>query len=992
MTLNAANNNERETEAIFVRIVHTFPSRLRCGLARRERGACGRTPRPMPRDTGGCSGARIALERSDKEQFMGVVNDYDPVETQEWIDSLRAVVRYAGPERAQYLLAKVREEAQVSGAMPPFLATTPYVNTIPPERQAASPGNRDIEHRIRSAIRWNAVAIILRANKESSELGGHIASFQSSALLYDVGFNHFWRAATPEHAGDLIYVQGHVSPGIYARAFIEGRLTEQQLLNFRQETERNGIPSYPHPWLMPDFWQFPTVSMGLGPLMSIYQARFLKYLGGRGMAKTDGRKVWAFLGDGECDEPESLGAISLAGRERLDNLIFVINCNLQRLDGPVRGNGKIIQELEGIFRGAGWNVIKVIWGSGWDKLLAKDTQGLLRRRMEECVDGEYQDFKSKNGAYVREHFFGKYPELKAMVADMTDDEVWHLNRGGHDPLKVYAAYAQAVAHEDQPTVILAKTVKGFGMGESGEGQMIAHQAKKMTQDSLKQFRDRFQIPVPDDKLADLPFLSFPEGSEERRYIDEHRKALGGYLPQRRMKSKPLAPPPLATFERLLQSSGEREISTTMAMVQMLGMLVRDKTIGKHIVPIVPDESRTFGMEGMFRQLGIYSAVGQLYKPQDIDQLMYYREDKSGQVLQEGINEAGAMSSWIAAATSYSTNDLPMIPFYIYYSMFGLQRVGDLAWAAGDMRCRGFLLGGTAGRTTLNGEGLQHEDGHSHILASTIPNCVSYDPTFAYEVVVIVREGIRRMYEQQQDRLLLHHADERELRAPGDAAGCGGGHRQGHVPAARRRHGEGRARAADGQRHDPARSDRGRGPAAQRLGRRVGHLERDELQRASTRRHERRALEPAASGRAAAQELRRVAARRSRGPGDRVDRLHARLRRPDPPARAAPLRDARHRRLRPQRLSRQAAAILRGRPLSRRRRRVEGARRRRRGEAAARRRRRSRNTGSTPSVPIPGRCDRGDAAAGERDGSDRSEGARHRRLQGRAGDRGHGQAR
>ncbi len=681
---------------------------------------------------------------------MGVVNDHDPVETQEWIDSLRAVVRYAGPERAQHLLAKVREEAQLSGAMPPFLATTPYVNTIPPERQAASPGSRDIEHRIRSAIRWNAVAIILRANKESSELGGHIASFQSSALLYDVGFNHFWRAATPERAGDLIYVQGHVSPGIYARAFIEGRLTEQQLLNFRQETERNGIPSYPHPWLMPDFWQFPTVSMGLGPLMSIYQARFLKYLGGRGMAKTDGRKVWAFLGDGECDEPESLGAISLAGRERLDNLIFVINCNLQRLDGPVRGNGKIIQELEGIFRGAGWNVIKVIWGSGWDKLLAKDTKGLLRRRMEECVDGEYQDFKSKNGAYVREHFFGKYPELKAMVADMTDDEVWHLNRGGHDPLKVYAAYAQAVAHEDQPTVILAKTVKGFGMGESGEGQMIAHQAKKMTQDSLKQFRDRFQIPVPDEKLADLPFLSFDEDSEERRYIDEHRKALGGYLPQRRMKSKPLAPPPLATFERLLQSSGEREISTTMAMVQMLGMLVRDKTIGKHIVPIVPDESRTFGMEGMFRQLGIYSAVGQLYKPQDIDQLMYYREDKSGQVLQEGINEAGAMSSWIAASTSYSTSDLPMIPFYIYYSMFGLQRVGDLAWAAGDMRCRGFLLGGTAGRTTLNGEGLQHEDGHSHILASTIPNCVSYDPTFAYEVVIIVREGIRRMYEQQQD--------------------------------------------------------------------------------------------------------------------------------------------------------------------------------------------------------------------------------------------------
>jgi pyruvate dehydrogenase E1 component len=681
---------------------------------------------------------------------MGIVNDYDPGETQEWIDSLRAVVRYAGPERAQFLLSKVREEAQASGAMPPFLATTPYVNTIPPERQQPSPGNRDIEHRIRSAVRWNAVAIILRANKESSELGGHIASFQSSALLYDVGFNHFWRAPSPEHGGDLIYVQGHVSPGIYARAFVEGRLTEQQLVNFRQEADGDGIPSYPHPWLMPDFWQFPTVSMGLGPLMAIYQARFLKYLGGRGMADTGARKVWAFVGDGECDEPESLGAISLAGRERLDNLIFVVNCNLQRLDGPVRGNGKIIQELEGVFRGAGWNVIKVIWGSAWDPLLAKDTTGLLRRRMEECVDGEYQDFKSKNGAYVREHFFGKYPELKAMVADMTDDQIWHLNRGGHDPLKVYAAFHAAVNHRDQPTVILAKTIKGYGMGESGEGQMIAHQAKKMTQDSLKQFRDRFEIPVPDGRLADLPFLSFDKDSEEQRYVESHRDALGGYLPQRRRKSKSLAAPPLSTFQRLLQSSGEREISTTMALVQMLGMLVRDKTIGRHVVPIVPDESRTFGMEGMFRQLGIYSAVGQLYRPQDIDQLMYYREDKSGQVLQEGINEAGGMSSWMAAATSYSTNDLPMIPFYIYYSMFGFQRFGDLAWAAGDMRCRGFLLGGTAGRTTLNGEGLQHEDGHSHVLASTIPNCISYDPTFAYEVVVIVREGIRRMYEEQQD--------------------------------------------------------------------------------------------------------------------------------------------------------------------------------------------------------------------------------------------------
>ena len=680
---------------------------------------------------------------------MGILSDHDPVETQEWVDSLRAVLQHAGPERARYLLGMLRDEALRTGTMPPFLATTPYRNTITPENEEKSPGNRELEHKIRSAIRWNAVAIILRANKESSELGGHIASFQSSALLYDIGFGHFWHAPTDQHGGDLIYVQGHVSPGIYARAFVEGRLTEQQLLGYRQESEGKGIPSYPHPWLMPDFWQFPTVSMGLGPLMAIYQARFLKYLEGRGMARTDNRKVWAFLGDGECDEPESLGAISLGGREKLDNLIFVINCNLQRLDGPVRGNGKIIQELEGVFRGAGWNVIKVVWGSGWDKLFAKDKQGLLLKRMEECVDGQYQDFKSKDGAYVREHFFNS-PELKALVADLNDEQVWKLSRGGHDPFKVYAAYAAAVKHKGQPTVILAKTVKGYGMGESGEGQMISHQAKKMTLDALKQFRDRFDIPMPDDKIAQMPFITLANGSPELQYLHERRAALGGYLPQRRRQSASLPAPPLATFDRLLQSSGEREISTTMAFVQMLGTLVRDKTIGKFIVPIVPDESRTFGMEGLFRQLGIYSSVGQLYKPQDADQLMYYREDKSGQVLQEGINEAGAMSSWISAATSYSTNNLPMIPFYIYYSMFGLQRVGDLAWLAGDMRARGFLLGGTAGRTTLNGEGLQHEDGHSHILASTIPNCVSYDPTFAYEVVVIVRDGIRRMYEEQED--------------------------------------------------------------------------------------------------------------------------------------------------------------------------------------------------------------------------------------------------
>ena len=681
---------------------------------------------------------------------MDIRQDIDPSETQDWIDSLKAVLQHRGPERAHYIMERLVDEARRGGAYLPYSMTTAYVNTIPVEKEAKAPGDPKIEEAIRAAIRWNAVAIILRANKESSELGGHISSFASATTLYDVGYEHFFHAPTESHGGDLLYIQGHSAPGIYARAFLLGRLTEDQLDHYRQETGGKGLSSYPHPWLMPDFWQFPTVSMGLGPLMAIYQARFLKYLEGRGLAHTEGRKVWAFLGDGECDEPESLGSISLAGREHLDNLIFVINCNLQRLDGPVRGNGKIIQELESVFRGAGWNVIKVVWGSGWDKLLAQDKNGILLKRMEECVDGEYQDFKSKDGAYVREHFFGKYPELKAMVADMTDDEIWGLERGGHDPQKVFAAYAAAMKHKGQPTLILPKTVKGFGMGESGEGQMIAHQAKKMTQDSIRQFRDRFNIPITDEQLPEMPYLTFPEGSAEKKYLHERRAALGGYLPSRRRKSASLEIPPLSTFERLLKSSEAREISTTMAFVQMLNMLVKDKTIGKHIVPIVPDESRTFGMEGMFRALGIFSQVGQLYKPQDADQLMYYREDKAGQVLQEGINEPGAMSSWIAAATSYSSNNVPMIPFYIYYSMFGLQRVGDLAWAAGDMRARGFLMGGTAGRTTLNGEGLQHEDGHSHVLASTIPNCVSYDPTFAYEVVVIVRDGMRRMYQEQED--------------------------------------------------------------------------------------------------------------------------------------------------------------------------------------------------------------------------------------------------
>jgi pyruvate dehydrogenase E1 component len=676
--------------------------------------------------------------------------DIDPEETREWLDALDAVIDAEGVDRGHYLLENLLTKARSRGAFLPYNANTPYLNTIPVELEPRSPGNREIERRIRSIIRWNAVAIILRANATSSELGGHIASFQSIATLYDVGFGHFWRAPTADRAGDLIYLQGHSSPGIYARAFLEGRLTEKDLLKFRQESDGHGLSSYPHPWLMPQFWEFSTVSMGLGPLMAIYQARFMKYLQGRGLADIGDRKVWAFVGDGEMDEPESLGAISMAAREKLDNLIFVVNCNLQRLDGPVRGNGKIIQELEASFRGSGWNVIKVIWGANWDALLARDKTGLLRKRMEECVDGEYQAFKANNGAYVRREFFGKYPELLEMVSGMTDDEIWQLRRGGHDPVKIYAAYAAAVAHQGQPTVILAKTVKGYGMGESGEGMNIAHQAKHMTLPALKAFRDRYKIPISDEKLLEAPFFRPAEDSEEIQYLKKSREALGGVIPQRRRTSTALEIPPLSTFDSQLKGTEDREISTTMAFVRILAALLRDKNLGQRIVPIVPDESRTFGMEGMFRQLGIFSQVGQLYKPVDAGQLMFYREHQQGQILQEGINEAGAMSSWIAAATSYSSHHLPMIPFYIFYSMFGFQRVGDLAWAAADMRCRGFLLGGTSGRTTLNGEGLQHADGHSHILASAIPNCAAYDPTFSYEVAVIIHEGLRRMFQEQED--------------------------------------------------------------------------------------------------------------------------------------------------------------------------------------------------------------------------------------------------
>ena len=678
------------------------------------------------------------------------VTDVDPQETREWIEALDSVMAQEGVERAHYLLEQLIAKARKSGAYLPYSANTAYLNTIPPSREERSPGDPGMEWRIRSLIRWNALAMVIRANRMSSELGGHIASFASSATLYDVGFNHFFRSATEEQGGDLIFIQGHSAPGVYARAFLYGQITEDQIGKFRQEVEGDGLSSYPHPWLMPDFWQFPTVSMGLGSLMAIYQARFMRYLEHRELIPPSDRKVWAFMGDGEMDEPESLGSIGLAAREKLDNLIFVVNCNLQRLDGPVRGNGKIIQELEAEFRGAGWNVIKVIWGSYWDPLIARDTEGKLLKVMEETVDGEYQAYKANDGAYVREKFFGKHPELKALVANMSDEDIWRLNRGGHDPHKVFAAYAAAVKHQGQPTVILAKTVKGYGMGEAGEGQNITHQQKKMGEDALKAFRQRFNIPVSDEDVANAAFYKPDDDSPELKYMHRQREKLGGFLLQKGPRAAVLDLPDITIHEKLLTGTGKREISTTMAFVRILNTLTKDKNIGKYIVPIVPDEARTFGMEGMFRQLGIYSSVGQLYEPVDIDHVMYYREDIKGQILEEGITEAGAFSSWIAAATAYKHHGVQMIPFYIFYSMFGFQRVGDLAWAAGDLRSRGFLIGGTAGRTTLAGEGLQHQDGHSHLLSSTIPNCISYDPTYSYELAVIIHDGLRRMQENNED--------------------------------------------------------------------------------------------------------------------------------------------------------------------------------------------------------------------------------------------------
>jgi len=691
------------------------------------------------------------------DSFLGAAaNDADAQETREWLDALSAVIGAEGGERAHFLLETLIDHARQAGVDVPFSANTAYVNTIPTDQEERTPGNVEIEERLRAWMRWNAMAMVVKANRlhpaDGGDLGGHISSFASLATMFGTGFNHFWHAESEGHGGDLLYIQGHSSPGVYARAFMEGRISEEQLLNFRQEVDGKGISSYPHPKLMPEFWQFPTVSMGLGPLMAIYQARFLKYLHARGIANTENRKVWVFCGDGEMDEPESLGAIGLAAREKLDNLIFVINCNLQRLDGPVRGNGKIIQELESEFRGSGWNVIKLIWGSYWDPLLARDKDEILRKVMMDTVDGDYQAMKANDGAFVRKNFFGRHPKLLEMVAKMSDEDIWRLNRGGHDPQKVYAAFHRAANHKGQPTVLLVKTVKGFGMGKSGEGKNTAHQTKKLVDEDVRAFRDRFNIPIPDDKLADIPFFKPADDTPEMKYLHEKRKALGGYLPHRRVKAdEKLVVPPLDTFKAVLDATAEgREISTTQAFVRFLTQLLRDKELGPRAVPILVDEARTFGMEGLFRQIGIYNPAGQQYTPVDKDQVMYYKEDKAGQVLQEGINEPGGMSSWIAAATSYSTNNRIMVPFYVYYSMFGFQRVGDLAWAAGDMQARGFLLGGTSGRTTLNGEGLQHEDGHSHILAGTIPNCISYDPTFAHEVGVILHHGLTRMVEKQDN--------------------------------------------------------------------------------------------------------------------------------------------------------------------------------------------------------------------------------------------------
>lgn len=677
--------------------------------------------------------------------------EIDELETSEWLYSLDYVFEHGGSERVRELLQQLQIRAHKAGVQIPFTANTPYINTIPREKQPPFPGNREIERRIKSLIRWNAMAMVVNANKMEEGIGGHISTYASAATLYEIGFNHFFRGKGEGYDGDQIYFQGHASPGFYARAFLEGRISKEQLQNFRREfAQGGGLSSYPHPWLMPEFWEFPTVSMGLGPIMAIYQARFNRYLEDRGLKKNTGNKVWAFLGDGETDEPETLGAITLASREQLDNLIFVINCNLQRLDGPVRGNGKIIQELEAAFRGAGWNVIKVIWGDDWDPLLEKDKDGKLIKRMGEVVDGQYQKYTVEGGAYIREHFFGVDDELKEMVANMSDEELKKMKRGGHDPEKVYTAYSAAVNHKGSPTVILAKTIKGYGLGESGEGKNITHQQKKLNEDEMKEFRARFGIPISDEQIVNDPFYRPDEDSAEIKYLTERRKALGGFVPSRKTNLKPIKTPDESLFEEFYKGTEGREVSTTMVFVRILAKLLKDPEIGKNIVPIVPDEARTFGMESLFRQIGIYAHAGQLYEPVDADSLLYYKEIKNGQILEEGITEAGSMASFIAAGTAYATHGINMIPFFIYYSMFGFQRFGDLAWAAGDIGAKGFLLGGTSGRTTLNGEGLQHQDGHSHLLNYAIPNVVSYDPAFAFELAVIIRDGIKRMFEDQEN--------------------------------------------------------------------------------------------------------------------------------------------------------------------------------------------------------------------------------------------------
>ena len=719
-----------------------------------------------------------------------MIEDMDPAETREWLDALDEVARHSSPERASFLLQELTKHAKEMRLRLPPAITTPFSNTILPNEQKMMPGDLFMERRIRSLMRWNALAMVMRANDNDEGLGGHISSFSSSATLYDIGFNYFFRGTANGHPGDLVFYQGHSAPGMYARSYLEGRIEEAQLDKFRREVDGDGLSSYPHPWLMPDYWQFPTVSMGLGPIQAIYQAHVMKYQQSRGLVDHGDRNIWCFMGDGECDEPESLGAISLAGREKLGNLHFVVNCNLQRLDGPVRGNGKIIQELEGVFRGAGWHVIKVIWGRKWDPLLERDETGLLQKRMDEVCDGELQNYKYNGGAYTREHFFGKYPELLELVADLSDDDIMYLNRGGHDPYKVYAAYAKAAEETERPTVILAMTVKGYGTGEAGEANNETHSLKKLDMDSLKAFRDRFGIPISDDELQEVPYYRPAADSPEMRYMRKRREELGGQIPTRRQHMELLSTPPISAFANQLKSSGKREVSTTMAFVRMLSSLVKDKDIGERVVPIVPDEARTFGMEGMFRQLGIYSSVGQQYTPQDAGQIMFYKEDERGQILEEGINEAGAFSAWLAAATSYSTSAYPMVPFYIFYSMFGFQRIGDLAWAAGDSQARGFLIGATAGRTTLNGEGLQHQDGHSHLLASTIPNCVSYDPTYAYELAVILQDGLRRMYQEGENKFYYITTMNENYLQPDMPEGVEEGIIQGMYPLRRAAHGDG----------------------------------------------------------------------------------------------------------------------------------------------------------------------------------------------------------